>query len=205
MDARCESATRNNGLAVDFIFDLRGVDTYYTRPMPEAWSQLSDIDRLAEGHADLEFEFSLDQLSRLRAKFGAVGGLVRGTAHFERQAGLPVAELKISGAAELVCQRCLTPMRSTIEGVTRVALIASEAEADRVPEDLEPVLAPDDRVRLCDLVEEELLLSLPIVPLHANPRDCGAGYREAETEGTAGAQVTQRPFERLGELLKRDS
>ncbi len=73
-----------------------------------------------------------------------------------------------------------------------------------MPDDLEPVLAEDDRLRLRDLVEEELLLSLPIVPLHADPKDCEAGVKRVLDEESAATPTTQRPFERLGELLKRN-
>jgi len=169
---------------------------------------LSDIDRLADGHADLDFVIPLDVLPRLQAKLPGARGTVHGVAHFSRAAGLPIAQLDIEGAAELTCQRCLAPMHWPIESSSRVALIASEKEADRVPEDLEPVLAEDDRLRLRDLVEEEMLLTLPIVPLHADRKDCAAIdaaiVGSVLADDSSGAQSTQRPFERLGELLKRN-
>jgi uncharacterized protein len=172
--------------------------------MSAAWSQLSDIDRLADGHADLDFVIPLDALPRIQAKLPGARGTVHGVAHFSRAAGLPIAQLDVQGAAELTCQRCLAPMRFAVESSSRVALVASEKQADRVPEDLEPVLAEDDRVRLQDLVEEELLLTLPIVPLHADPKDCAPVTESALVDEPAGTQTTQRPFERLGELLKRN-
>jgi uncharacterized protein len=180
------------------------VGPYYTRPMSEGWSQLSDIDRLADGHADVDFEIPLDVLPRLQAKLAGTRGSVHGVAHFSRAAGLPIAQLDIEGVAELVCQRCLAPMRWPVQSSSRVALIPSEQQADRVPDDLEPVLAEGDRLRLRDLVEEELLLSLPIVPLHADPKDCGAGVKRVLDEKRAATPTTQKPFERLGELLKRN-
>jgi uncharacterized protein len=166
-------------------------------------SQLSEIDRLADGHADLDFVFSLSDMPRLQAKTPGASGTVQGVAHFSRAAGLPIAQLDIEGAAELTCQRCLAPMRWPVESSSRVALIASEKQADRVPEDLEPVLAEDDRLRLRDLVEEELLLALPIVPLHADPKDCAEIDQRVLADENA-SQTTQRPFERLNELLKRN-
>ena len=60
----------------------------------------------------------------------------------------------------------------------------------------ETVLAPEGKVRLIDLIEEELLLALPLVPLHEHER-----ADEGDHESAAGP--VQRPFERLGELLKR--
>jgi uncharacterized protein len=166
-------------------------------------SQVTEIDRLADSHADLDFVIAMDDLPRLQAKLPGARGTVQGVAHFSRAAGLPIAQLDIEGAAELTCQRCLAPMRWPVESSSRVALIASEKEADRVPEDLEPVLAEDDRLRLRDLVEEELLLALPIVPLHADPKDCAPVATGVLAEEDA-PQTTQRPFEQLSELLKRN-
>lgn len=174
--------------------------------MSEPWSQLSDVDRLADRQADVAFEIPLDQLPRVRAQLAGSGGKVRGVAHFRREAGFRVAELETEGVATLVCQRCLEPMQWPVGGTARVVLIAAESEADRVPQEFETVLAPENRIRVRDLVEEELLLSLPLVPLHADPGECV----DQESEQKPGAEPqapeadTQRPFERLGELLKRN-
>ena len=51
-------------------------------------------------------------------------------------------------------------------------LFRSEADAADVPAELEPVLAREGRIRAGELVEEELLLALPIVPLHAAVSPC---------------------------------
>lgn len=173
--------------------------------MSEPWSQLSDVDRLADRQADVAFEISLDQMPRVRAQLAGSGGKVRGVAHFRREAGFRVAELEFDGAATLVCQRCLEPVECPVEGRSRVALIALESEADRVPQEFETVHAPENRIRVRDLVEEELLLTLPLVPLHANAGCAGEESSiEPDAEPDAPAPETQRPFERLGELLKRN-
>jgi len=93
-----------------------------------------------------------------------------------------------------------------IDSETRVAILANEREADSVPKELETVHAPDDRIRVADLVEEELLLTLPLVPLHESAEECQTVQDEVPTpaEEAAPAPETQRPFERLGELLKRN-
>jgi uncharacterized protein len=174
--------------------------------MSDAWSQPSDIDRLADRQADIDFVIPLAQLPRLRSHLASTDGTVRGVVHFRREAGFRIAAIELEGAALLTCQRCLEPMRWPVDGAARVALVAAESDADRVPQQFESVLVPDDRVSVRDLVEEEMLLSLPIVALHADARDCGAAA--ADIDGTASdADVpdTQRPFERLGELLKRNS
>ena len=174
--------------------------------MSEPWSQLSDVDRLADRQADVAFEIPLDQLPRVRAQLASSGGKISGVAHFRREAGFRVVALQMDGVATLTCQRCLEPMKWPVGSMARVALVAAESEADRVPQEFETVLAPENRIRVLDLVEEELLLALPLVPLHADAGECsgrksvpGVAAEAAEPE-----QDTQRPFERLGELLKRN-
>ena len=89
-----------------------------------------------------------------------------------------------------------------LDSTTHVALILAEADAAEVPEDLEPVLAHDGRISAGELVEEELLLALPIVPLHEELRECAVPPSAPLVAEEAPQQVTQRPFEGLGELLR---
>jgi uncharacterized protein len=174
--------------------------------MSEPWSQLSDVDRLADRQAEVAFEIPLDQMPRVRAQFASAGGRVRGVARFHREAGFRVAELDISGSAQLQCQRCLEPMQVPVESSAHVALIVSESEADRVPPEFETVHVPENRIRVRDLVEEEILLTLPISPLHEAAEECGGEgeQQKADAQPEAPVHETQRPFERLGELLKRN-
>jgi uncharacterized metal-binding protein YceD (DUF177 family) len=91
-------------------------------------------------------------------------------------------------------------MQLPIDAVARVALIAAESEAGRVPADLEPVLAEGGRISIGELVTEELLLTLPIVPLHESGGECPSAPAGAATQERG---ETHRPFARLAELLKR--
>jgi uncharacterized protein len=182
---------------------LRTPDTYYTRPMSPPWSKPLDVDRLSEAEADIAFAVPLAELPRLRSQLAGVEGEVRGHVHFGRAAGIAIAEVALSGVARLVCQRCLEAMEIPVETAARVGLIAAEADLSRVPEDLEPVLALDGRISIGELVEEELLLTLPIVPLHAEVEACAVAP-EAPLVTDEQAEETQRPFEGLGELFKRD-
>jgi uncharacterized protein len=170
--------------------------------MSEPWSQLSDVDRLADRQAEVAFEIPLDQMPRVREQFASATGKVHGIARFRREAGFRVAELEMDGSAQLVCQRCLEPMQVPIAGSAHVALIVSENEADGVPPEFETVHVPENRVRVRDLVEEELLLTLPISPLHEDAGGCGV-KSQPDAPDDASVHETQRPFEQLGELLKR--
>lgn len=171
--------------------------------MSPPWTKPLDVHRLAGSEADIDFAVPLAELPRLRSRLAGVGGVVRGRVLFAREAGCIVADLTLSGAATLVCQRCLGPMSEAVNSSARVALIAAEAEAERIPDHLDPVLAAGGRISIGELVEEEMLLALPIVPLHARASDCAVAAQGPLVSGGQQEQTTQRPFERLSELLKR--
>ena len=165
-----------------------------------SWSQPLEVDRLADRGADIDFAVPLAELSGLRELRAGLAGSVRGRVHFGREEDLPVADLQFSGAVSLQCQRCLQPMEQPVAVDSRIALVGSEAQAGRVPPEREPVLAPGGRISIGELLTEELLLLLPIVPLH---EDLGRCSGEEAPAGRTFEGETQRPFANLGDLLKR--
>jgi uncharacterized protein len=175
---------------------LPGGRTYHTRPMSQDWSRRRDIDLLADEQAHIDFVIPLAELPRLRAQLAQADGSVSGHVRFARVEGVPVAEVSVSARVMLACQRCLAPVEYLLRSGDRVAMVADNAEADRAPTGLEATLAPDRCISARDLAEEELLLALPLVPLHDDPNCAPHG------EG-AGGEQRHRPFERLDQLLKR--
>jgi DUF177 domain-containing protein len=170
--------------------------------MSPPWSQPLDVDRLARGEAEIDFDVPLAELPRLKSRIAGIGGSVRGVARFGRQSGFAMAELSLAGTARLQCQRCMQAMELTVDSTTHVALILAEGDAAEVPEELEPVLARDGRISAGELVEEELLLALPIVPLHEELSVCAVPPSAPLVAGEAPEHVSQRPFEGLGDLLR---
>jgi uncharacterized protein len=170
--------------------------------MSPPWFQPLDVDRLARGEAEIDFDVPLAELPRLRSRIAGIGGSVRGAARFGRQSGFAVADLSLVGKARLQCQRCMQAMELPIDSTSHVALILAEADAAEVPEELEPVLAREGRISAGELVEEELLLALPIVPLHEELRECAVPASAPLIAEEAPEHVTQRPFEGLAELLR---
>jgi len=168
------------------------------------WSQPLEVERLSRSAADVDFALELAELPGLRSLHGGVAGSVQGHVQFGREQGVAIAELTFTGSATLECQRCMRPMQQPLEVHARFALAASETEAEQVPQELETVLAPGGRTTIAALVAEELLLTLPIVPLHAQGAEAHCAPAPAPAAAAPGAQgETHKPFARLGELLKR--
>jgi uncharacterized protein len=84
--------------------------------------------------------------------------------------GRPRLHCTVKGDLEMLCQRCLKPVDVAVESDRLLYLAASEEEAER----LESVLADEEidvmvtgqTLDLAGVVEDEVLLSLPIVPMH---------------------------------------
>ena len=99
----------------------------------------------------------------------------------------------------LVCQRCLQPFAAIVEQSTELLLARSEAELARWDVDEIEVVLATERLDPLTLVEDELLLSLPFSPRHADGQCEAASPMVA---GENGSQSRISPFGQLGELKK---
>ena len=104
-------------------------------------------------------------------------------------------------AAKLLvqCQRCLEPLAIAVDSRFELAFVRGLDEAARLPETYEPAVAEDGRVRPADLVEDELLLALPPVPVHADPA-CAGQPAAAPPGAEADGKNLTNPFAVLAAL-----
>ncbi len=99
----------------------------------------------------------------------------------------------------LQCQRCLQPMTGQLHIERKFRFAADEAEALRLDEETEDdVLVMSREFDLHELVEDELILALPIVPRH---ECCPEPLRGADASAPARAEdVRPNPFAVLARL-----
>jgi uncharacterized protein len=153
---------------------------------------------LARSAARIERDFDIADFARLRDRLAEPSGHARARAEFALEGSWPVVRLAVEADVALVCQRCLRPMRRRIESASR--LVFADEGAPELPEGHEPVGGDPRKLDLAALVEDELLLALPIIPQHGESEACelpGAGAQEE-----AGAGEMRRPFAGLKDLLK---
>ena len=131
------------------------------------------------------------------------GEVLVATAHAQ---GLVTIDLAVKAELKLLCQRSLVPFTEAVDRRSRLVVIEDVAEQDVLPEAYDPVLVEDRRLALADLVEEELLLAVPQVPISPE-----AGELElpedvtVETSSGKDRERTHRPFEGLAGLLKESA
>jgi uncharacterized protein len=82
--------------------------------------------------------------------------------------GHPAIEVSVRGTIPLECQRCLERLDYELDRRSRLVLVAQGAQLpDVAEEDPDTEAIPAAEVaNVADLIEQEVLLGLPLVPLH---------------------------------------
>ena len=129
------------------------------------------------------------------------------TISFEISASLddqqvPRLAVHVHGSVPMTCQRSLKRYMQSIDSRSEIAPVASEAEAQALPEELEPKLVPDGRLRMVELVEDELLLALPLVPRDPASEPVGEVEDAADDHPESDATEAGGPFAALARLKK---
>lgn len=103
----------------------------------------------------------------------------------------------IRGMLVLQCQRCLEPMEYPLAITFRLGLVRDQDAANRLAEPYEPLIVTGEPASIAEVVSDEVLLALPIAPVHADARSCHAVASEYRV--TPGEQQ-DNPFAVLGKL-----
>lgn len=136
-----------------------------------------DVEAFADAAGELAGSWPLARLHRLADMACAEAEPAAATnidwsAHGERRKAKPGQAqvwLHLSARAELslVCQRCLQPTLTRVDVKRSFLFVQGEDAAAALDEDSEDdVLALSPVFDLAELVEDELLLALPLVPKH---------------------------------------
>jgi DUF177 domain-containing protein len=161
----------------------------------DAWYSRRDLESLADRDGALNGELELGKLTRLVGMLNSDAGSVRASLRFgQRRHGGLGAELGYRASVELTCQRCLEPFRYDFAGRVRLVLADAKSMPAMVPEGYEPFELEDGRLSPARLIEDELIVSIPLVPKHARLADCGSLARNlAElSEGSAAPDAGNR-------------
>lgn len=155
------------------------------------------IDSLDFAHrgGELSGEVPLAELPRMADLLADSEGKISYKLHgFEGTDRKPQLELTLEGVCSLRCQRCLNALTYPIKLVSKLRLVSEGDTGDADIEDDEVDNIPaEKRLDVLALLEEELLLSLPIAPKHA------LGECEIAAEGLS---RSNNPFAVLAGLKK---
>ena len=177
--------------------DMAGGRTYHRAPMPAALPELVDPWRMVQARRVFDGQLPLSMLPRLReALAGDVGEVVYAIAFETDEFGIAYLDLSVDARLPMMCQRALDVFELPVTFRQKLGLIANEADEAGLPEPYEPLLVVDAQLRLKDVIEDELILALPVVALGPGvPLEDVAIATATPEEARA-----QSPFATLGTL-----
>jgi uncharacterized protein len=157
-----------------------------------AWYSLYDLEVLADREGVLSGKINLRQLTRLRDILHSDRGSIQASLKFHRHTYSSITvDLTFATVLELICQRCLEPMPRNVSTQVSLSLLETGSMDGENAKENEAVVLMDGKLNPAALLEDELILSLPIIPRHTEIDECGsmAQFLQAlapeESPGTA--------------------
>ena len=114
--------------------------------------------------------------------------------------GFPCIHVSVNGCLNLECQRCLQPVRFPIDLAAGLTILSSETEMTRISDPFDSIIMAADGLKLPVIIEDEILSTLPIAPIHGTETKC-AQFGGALYKSEIDAAKPNRPFESLAPLL----
>jgi len=178
--------------------------------MSDSFTDVIEPFALARQGRTIEGKIAVADLPRVVPLLRSVDGDVEYSLHFDSdEAGIPRIRGKVSSTLIVQCQRCMEDMEYPVSVKTRLGIVASKEAAEKLPDNYEPLVVTGEETSIVSLLEDELILALPIVAMH-EIEDCPQGdaiinnadhVKDAERENTA-SSARENPFAILAQLKK---
>lgn len=114
---------------------------------------------------------------------------------------VPQFDLKVKTQLVLTCQRTLEPFVFDVDVQVQGVYVSSLQMAEDIDDEIEVYELPQEKVSLLELVEDELLLTIPMIPRKDEAALSWVDEDVVLTAETA-SQAKPNPFALLGELKK---
>lgn len=159
-----------------------------------------DPFRLCEARASLSGPVPLKQMQRLKPLLASDSGEINVVLDFDiDELGVPFVKGELKAELPLICQRCLEPLPFVVNQKSSLAWVRSDQEAERLPLRFEPYLVEANPLILNDVIEDELLLALPQIPMHRES-ECPASKWLKRQDAIATDETEENPFSVLANL-----
>lgn len=166
-----------------------------------------DTRKIFLQHAAIAGHVSLDRLERFKGLLASDSASIHVELEFfTDEFGRHIISGNLHAAVEVICQRCLEPLEIVLQDDIKLAVLEDDSKAAELDADLDPWICADTKLELSSLVEEQLILCLPIVSLHEST-NCNsklANAVKASSNEPDPANGTVNPFAVLQSLKGSD-
>ena len=169
------------------------------RPQDARNDSFVDAAALAVAGSKVERTFATSELPRLSGA-GVLGeSELRACFQFSEYDGKPAVSGMLSGRLVLTCQRCMAPVAFELD--ERFEVIVVDAERADEPGGYEPVIASAVRFDLRWLAEDQALLALPLVAMHAT-KECHEQTSDSP-DSESSDETARKPFQNLRDMMRK--
>ncbi len=169
-----------------------------TEPLPSTL----DVRKAAVRSATVGGVLKPQDLPRFRALLAGGDGIIRAELAFSRdEENRYLVRVAVNADVTVTCQRCLEAMPIEVHAENTLAVVWTDEQAAQLPRQLDPLIVSGEICQLWELVEEELILSLPAFSYHET-EDCKrklAGFAEPAPQ-MAVDEGRPNPFDVLAQL-----
>lgn len=163
--------------------------------------QKVDPFRFAENEISLEGVIPIKDMERLCPSLSSNEGNVKVNAAFGvDEQGIRFMRGHYSAHLVLQCQRCMETFENEVSGDLLVGIVTTENAIDELPRDYDGIVVKDGSFNIQDVIEDELILSLPIVPMHSS-QNCKLTLPLAIESADQAETEQENPFKVI-ELLR---
>ena len=167
-----------------------------------------DIRKAFDLESVFEGSCSLERLPRFADCLASLDGEVSGKLQFATtEASRRVILGSVTATVEVICQRCLEPLSLQLADAIQLALVENESQIDSLEAQWDPWMIDGPRITIASLLEEQLMLCMPLVNYHPHDRCVVAleyQYQREPREDNNGDRAVHNPFEVLKVLKKND-
>lgn len=139
--------------------------TYHRAPMSAALPDRVDVARQVQARRIYEGTLPFIAMPRLCGLLATSAGEARYHAQFDRDdLGVDYLGVRVDCGLPLVCQRTLEVFTLPVQIDERLGLIVDERDEAALPAGYEPLLVEHGTIDLAAVIEDELILAVPVVP-----------------------------------------
>jgi uncharacterized protein len=160
-----------------------------------------DLYAAAEAGRHLRGRIELGRLTRALALLESRDGELEVDLQLGRdEEGTHFLAGSLRGSLVLRCQRCLEPLDYPLNVDFRLGLVHGDEQVRRLSDCYEPLMIADEPASLAEIITDEVLLALPIVPVHSGVNACRLPVMDGQTpEG----ERRENPFAVLAQLKQK--
>ncbi len=167
-------------------------------PSHKQFPRQGDPRKFAQQGVSLSGSLAIVDMPRLAGALANTDGELEAELEFGiNREGKRAVTGRAHGHVNLICQRCLEPVVVPLESDISLAVVWDEEAAKNLPTYLDPWIVGEGAADFYEMIEEELLLSLPAVAYHQEPCIDAKLYSSGKP---VEVKETKNPFKVLEQL-----